>query len=460
MPDSKLSALTALTAAGAAADDLALVSDMSVPESKSMRYDALLDAILRVAAAADCVLTVDATNGKLVVRQRAGTPGTDEGQLSHTGSLLQIESKDGPIHFTIPTAGSLQLVNSGGLPTLVDTANGPATGGYVAFSNNVRLGNAGGDWVVVDFLTLRLHTAVKITWASDDTELSRAAAKVVRFGSALDGHTLSSVPLPPSQIVADTNNYAPGVARYYRLTTDASRTLTGLVAGVDGEEREIWNVGSFNLVLAHQSGSSTAANRFVCQNSLDLTILPGEMAYLRYDGTTARWRVFPEAVISRVAAGVLGMGTGTWLQQAGRSRVDTAAPVTNATDTMAAITGLSATLIAGRKYAGTMTLYVSTDVAAEGIKFDFDGGAATMTAFNAAVTGNVQAATAGVTVSAALATDITFTALTGTGVNCIVISFDLVCNAAGTFIPRFSQVAHALGTATVVAANLSLDDYP
>lgn len=162
-------------------------------------------------------------------------------------------------------------------------------------------------------------------------------------------------------------------------------------------------------------------------------------------------------VVGFTDGGAIGPGWGQ--NTAGWSRV--ANNVTNATDTMANITGLSSTLIAGRKYSGELTLFCSTDQAAEGIKFDFDGGAATMTSFAAAITSNVQGATLGVTVSAALATDLTVTALSGTGVNCIVIKFGLVCNAAGTFIPRVSQVAHASGTATVVANSfMKLDDMP
>jgi hypothetical protein len=333
MPDSKLSGLTALTAAGVAAIDLMLVSDMSVPESKKMTMDTVLDGLLRVAAAADCVLTVDATNGKLVVRQRGGTPGTDELQISHDGTVGIVECKEGFLSIRSPGTDNTNCVN-------IQTAAGNAVGAVV-----VGLGNSGG-------------------------------VALSAFGAA---------------------------------------PANGIDLGADA-------------VVAWGPGSPLSGTQ--------------------------------DTAMIRKAANVAGMDTGDWFQQTGRSRVNTASPVTNATDTMAAITGLSATLIAGRKYAGTLTLFVSTDQAAEGVKFDFDGGAGTMTAFNAAVTSNVQGATAGVTVSAALATDITFTALNGTGVNCFVISFDLVCNAAGTFIPRFSQVAHASGTATIVAANLSLDDYP
>jgi len=169
--------------------------------------------------------------------------------------------------------------------------------------------------------------------------------------------------------------------------------------------------------------------------------------------------------LSRLAAKVMkltdGSSGGGWLQNAGGlSRV--ASAVTNVTTTPAAITGLSATLIAGRKYTGKLVVFASCATAADGLIIDFDGGAATMTSFQAAVTGNVQGATLGTTVSAALSTDLNATALNGTGVNCIVIEFGLVCNAAGTFIPRVAKNADAGGATLTVAANsfMELQDAP
>lgn len=165
-----------------------------------------------------------------------------------------------------------------------------------------------------------------------------------------------------------------------------------------------------------------------------------------------------DTYFTRLAVAVFG--TNSWLQNTGgSSRV--AGNVTNNAATMANMTGISHTLIAGRKYAGRLVVYCSDDQAAEGIMFDFDGGGATMTSFAAAVTGNIQGATLGVTVSAALATDLTATAMNGTGTHCITIDFSLVCNAAGTFIPRFAQNSHTSGTATVLLGSYCLmEDMP
>src|SRR5438105_14232577 len=52
---------------------------------------------------------------------------------------------------------------------------------------------------------------------------------------------------------------------------------------------------------------------------------------------------------------------------------------TNITATMANLTDLSLTLLAGAKYVGALVLFANNSTAAEGLQFDLGGGAATMT---------------------------------------------------------------------------------
>lgn len=98
-------------------------------------------------------------------------------------------------------------------------------------------------------------------------------------------------------ITSNQNNYAP-TRSAYRLdfTTDASRNLTGLVftapPQLNGERHEIYNAGSFNLVLVNNA-TSTAANRFQNATGADFTLLPGQTVYLQYNSTIARWMVTP-----------------------------------------------------------------------------------------------------------------------------------------------------------------------
>lgn len=131
---------------------------------------------------------------------------------------------------------------------------------------------------------------------------------------------------------------------------------------------------------------------------------------------------------------------------------------TNATTTMDNIDGLSITVAAGRKYSFTLKLFVSDDVAADGAKFDFDGGAATATNFRAHCT-LFDAGLLLSTQATALATD--FAAATITGASLFECYGSFEPSAAGTFIPRFAQNAHTTGTLTVFrGSHLRVADMP
>lgn len=119
-------------------------------------------------------------------------------------------------------------------------------------------------------------------------------------GNTSKGATFAFPPKTPSQITSDQNNYNPlgGASetspKYLRLSTDASRSITGLVFTVatqGGQEHVIINVGTNDLVLVHESASSTAANRFTNSTAADITLTAGQSATLWYDSTTSRWRV-------------------------------------------------------------------------------------------------------------------------------------------------------------------------
>ena len=67
----------------------------------------------------------------------------------------------------------------------------------------------------------------------------------------------------PAQLTADTNDYAPAnitLATTLRLSTDASRNITGLVDAREGAIKSIINVGNNPLVLQNQNAGSAAAD--------------------------------------------------------------------------------------------------------------------------------------------------------------------------------------------------------
>jgi hypothetical protein len=106
--------------------------------------------------------------------------------------------------------------------------------------------------------------------------------------------TLSGV-LSPAQLTASQNNYNPtglSTATVLRLSTDASRNITGLAGGAAGRIIVITNVGSNDIVLVDSSGSSSAANQFQLDD--DITLGADQSAVLQYDGTSSRWRALSQ----------------------------------------------------------------------------------------------------------------------------------------------------------------------
>lgn len=113
--------------------------------------------------------------------------------------------------------------------------------------------------------------------------------------------------LTPPQITADQNDYAPespatSRSSFWRLSSDATRTITGIANGYNGRFLTLWNVGSANIILANESTSSTAVNRILTGTGADITLAPNEGVDLTYDATTQRWRVR--------AKGYAGSGSG------------------------------------------------------------------------------------------------------------------------------------------------------
>jgi hypothetical protein len=191
--------------------------------------------------------------------------------------------------FANSSAGSLPLVEiAGGGGGSLEIAIVGASGGRITVGGGA-----------IGFASASA-TGIATLDGNRDTEFTRAAAKVMSVGNGTAGHTVRFLPDSPAQITADQNNYQAGSGRsmFYRLSSDASRTITGFnPAGGTNQSGEIHyfiNVGSQNIVLANESASSTAANRFTNSTGADITLAANEAAMVVYDGTSSRWRVFKQ----------------------------------------------------------------------------------------------------------------------------------------------------------------------
>lgn len=121
-------------------------------------------------------------------------------------------------------------------------------------------------------------------------------------GLKLDNELRLNGEISPAQITANQNNYNPtglATAIRVRLSTDASRNITGLVpigTSPDGEFKILTNVGSFNIVLTNEDALSTAANRF--SFGANLTLAAGNTAIILYDANVSRWILLASTVAS------------------------------------------------------------------------------------------------------------------------------------------------------------------
>ena len=193
---------------------------------------------------------------------------------------------------------------------------------------------------------------------------------------------------------------------------------------------------------------TSGSTYFAASGALSLAVGLNDIQMYR-DTSHLRIGASGDCGVKRAAAGVIGITNGTtpsggWIFAEGPKSL--AAAYTNATTAMSNITGLSTTLITGRKYQFQMSLFVSTDVAADGIKIDFDGGTATALDFRSH-TKVFDTALLLSSQTTAIATDIAQATITGDSV--IEVSGTFEVNAAGTFIPRASQNAHTTGTLTI-----------
>jgi hypothetical protein len=100
--------------------------------------------------------------------------------------------------------------------------------------------------------------------------------------------------ITPAAMSASVNDYAPtgfATAAVIRVSaSSAGLSITGLDAGAQPRPVLV-NAGSQTVSLPHQSGSSSAANRFICPGAAAYSLLPGATVELVRDPTSDRWRI-------------------------------------------------------------------------------------------------------------------------------------------------------------------------
>lgn len=102
----------------------------------------------------------------------------------------------------------------------------------------------------------------------------------------------------PAQITANQNDYAPGDYDLLKLTTDASRNITGISGGVEGRVLWLMNFGTQNIVLVNGSVLSAAENRILTPGAVNHTMTPrttGTRSRCVLVYSSERWELFFES---------------------------------------------------------------------------------------------------------------------------------------------------------------------
>lgn len=185
---------------------------------------------------------------------------------------------------------------AGGAPSTADYLVGTAQGGLSAeiVVGATPGGELGGTWAspTVD------ATHAGSAHIGDHTHAATGTGST-GGGDSLAPATLNATGLvmhsgrTTATIDADQNDYSPAnlhaIGLLYLNSFTANRTFTGLNAGTEGEMLIIQNNTGFSLLLAHESASSSAGNRFRCPNATTHTIRQRGSALLVY--IQGRWCV-------------------------------------------------------------------------------------------------------------------------------------------------------------------------
>ena len=243
-------------------------------------------------------------NGVVIVRQPGGTAGTDEGQVYHDGTNLYIVNKEGGA-----ISNSIRLQTNAGYGVSVSNFGDGAFSYLSATSGTLVLGY--GATVYLSYWNVNGSTgdlspnsqsyALRFPNTGGFTGYLSGAGVVRVIDTAQGGGSLAFTSSSPSGYTANQDNLVLTGSAFQRLSGTAARDITGVAppsggSHVDGRMMRIYNVGSFNLTLKHNSTSSTAANRFFCVQSVDIIVSANDFAELIYDSTNngsgaAGWRV-------------------------------------------------------------------------------------------------------------------------------------------------------------------------
>jgi len=134
-----------------------------------------------------------------------------------------------------------------------------------------------------------------------EIRLVRQSVSVLGVNSYPSGGASFAFASSISNITSNQNNYVLTGSAFQRLNCTTASDITGIAppsggAHVDGRMIRVFNVGTANLTLKHNSTSSSAANRMYAASGSDIVLATNDYAECVYDSTdngsgAAGWRI-------------------------------------------------------------------------------------------------------------------------------------------------------------------------
>lgn len=217
-------------------------------------------------------------------------------QIVGLAPVQAVAGRTGNVALAVADIGGLQTALDGKQPTgsyLTAVPDGSVTDAKVAAPG---LSGAAINWVAIVEWQPNTSYAKGALVAFRGAAYRRSAA-----GSSGPSFVLAdwqqvtptvNVVASPTALSTNQNDYALPTGDIIRLAATTAVTITGIIAGYDGQAELLINVGSSAITLAHASTGSAAANRLAVQWAGNYVLdANGGSALLVYDATSQVWRV-------------------------------------------------------------------------------------------------------------------------------------------------------------------------
>jgi hypothetical protein len=198
----------------------------------------------------------------------------------------------GTTALTVGAAATLHPDGTGALPS-IGFLNDTGTGWFLNGAGLLSAAVSGAERVRVQTDGIRLAGSLRTNGMGNAPETNIDNGGSIKIGRV---ETVTAW-------AAQQDNFALGATScYLRLSSSAaaSRTVTGMTGGFDGRLVVLDSSGhtsTGSIVVAHESASSTAANRFNNSTGANITLAVADRLVVMYEATTARWKNVSAAAV-------------------------------------------------------------------------------------------------------------------------------------------------------------------